>query len=92
MRGVSYQVAGRNDAAIEKFKIAANASALAPRAYWSMVSVDTESVSFQELERLLNHSAVPEQDKRYLWQSWGKNIIRRASMSKLSGAGSKPTH
>lgn len=72
MRGVSYQVAGRNDAAIEKFRIAANASALAPRAYWSMVSVDTESVSFQELERLLNHSAVPAQDKRYLCQSLGQ--------------------
>ena len=74
LRGVSYQVAGRNDAAMEKFNIAANTPALVPRAYWSMVSVDTDSVPFEELERRLNHSETPAKDKRYLWQSLGQKF------------------
>ena len=72
MRGVSFQVAGSNDAAMERFKMAAKVAAVAPRAYWSMVSIEPDSVSIHQLQSLLNHSAVAEQEKRYLWQSLGQ--------------------
>lgn len=72
MRGVSYQVNGSNEQAMEKFEMAARLPAIAPRACWSMVSIEPDAVAAQQVQSLLDHTAVAEQDKRYLWQSLGQ--------------------
>jgi tetratricopeptide (TPR) repeat protein len=72
MQGVSFQVSGMHDQAIAALQQAASIPALAPRAYWSMVSLDSDSVSDNALETLLQSESMPGSEKRYVWQSLGQ--------------------
>jgi len=73
MRGVSFQVSGMNDKAILLFRAAQHSSgAVAPRALWSLTSVDPAAVTTSELDAALGDPSVSEQEKRYLWQASGQ--------------------
>lgn len=72
MRGVDCQVSGKSDEAVQLFKVASVAPIIAPRAYWSLTSVNSEMMTVAQLEAQLQEASVPEQEKRYLWQALGQ--------------------